>query len=245
MFDCCCCGENDVMPPKKYPAHAEEVDDIKRSLDMLTEEVSVVRQQQKTIMSLVEEVKALRLQNIEKEKWIMSLENRVADLEQYTRMNDIILTGLEIKPRSYARAVATRNEGETSDQDAASVEQQVTAFLHSSRIELDRDNIEACHTLPQRNKMDKPAIIIRFTNRKHKMELLKQGRRLKGTDVYLNEHLTKKNADIASKARLLRRQKKIQSTWTSNCKIFIKTNGTPEQAKVQVIRDLEDLEKYQ
>lgn len=233
------------MPPKKYPARAEEVDDIKRSLDMLTEEVSVVRQQQKTIMSLVEEVKALRLQNIEKDKRIMSLENRVADLEQYTRMNDIILTGLVVKPRSYANAVATLNEGETNEKDATSVEQQVTAFLHSTGIELDRDNIEACHTLPRRNKIDKPAIIIRFTNRKHKIELLKQGRRLRGTNVYLNEHLTKKNADIARMARLLRKQKKLQSTWTANYKIFIKTNGSPEQAKVLVIRDLEELEKYQ
>ncbi|KAI2645669.1 Orotate phosphoribosyltransferase [Labeo rohita] len=207
---------------------------------MLTEEVSGVRQQQKTIMSLVEEVKASRQQNIEKDKWIMLLENRVADLEQYTRMNDIIVTGLEIKPRSYARAVTTLNEGETSEQDDTTVEQQVTAFLHSKGIELDRSNIEACHSLPRRLKMDRPAIIVRFANRKHKTELLKQGRRLKGTDVYLNEHLTKKNADIARQARLLRRQKKIQSTWTTNCKIFIKLNGTPEQAKVLVIRQLEE-----
>jgi len=92
-----------AMPPKKIPPHAEEVDDIKRSLDMLTEEVSVVRQQQIAIMSLVEEVKALRLENSEKEKRIFSLENRVDELEQYTRMNKIIITGLESKPRSYAR----------------------------------------------------------------------------------------------------------------------------------------------
>ncbi len=32
------------MPPKKHYTQAEEVDDIKRSLDMLTEEVSAVRQ---------------------------------------------------------------------------------------------------------------------------------------------------------------------------------------------------------
>ena len=57
---------------------------IKRSLDMLTEEVSVVRQQQITIMSLVEEVKALRLEDSEKEKRIFLLENRVDELEQYT-----------------------------------------------------------------------------------------------------------------------------------------------------------------
>lgn len=45
--------------------------------------------------------------------------------------------------------------------------------------------------------------------------------------------------------RLLRKQKKIQSTWTANCKVFIKLNGPPEVAKVLVIRSMEELEKYQ
>ncbi|KAL0155113.1 hypothetical protein M9458_049376 [Cirrhinus mrigala] len=111
------------MPPKKLHTQAEEVDDIKRSLDMLTEEVSAVRQQ--------------RLQNIEKDKRIMLLENRVVDLEQYTRMNDIMVTGLE--PRSYAPALTTLNEGETNEQDDTSVEQHVTAFLRSKGTELDRE----------------------------------------------------------------------------------------------------------
>lgn len=212
---------------------------------MLTEEVFAVRQQQKTIMSLVEEVKALRLQITEKDKRIMLLENRVADLEQYTRMNDIIVTGLERRPCSYARAVTTQNRKKSSVQDASSVEQQVMAFFCSKGIEVDRENIEACHPLRRRNMREKPTIIIRFANRKHKNELLKQGRWLKGSDVYLNEHLTKKNADIAKMARLLRKKKKIQSTCSSNCKIYIKLNGTPEQAKVLVIRDLEELSKYQ
>ncbi len=62
----------------------EEIEDIKRSLDFLGEEVSAVRLQQKNILDLVEEVKELRLQNLEKEKRIVFLENRVADLVQYT-----------------------------------------------------------------------------------------------------------------------------------------------------------------
>ncbi|KAJ8351141.1 hypothetical protein AAFF_G00146530 [Aldrovandia affinis] len=66
------------------------------------EEVTVVRQQQKMILDLVGEVKALRLLNAEKDKKIAFLEKRVDDLEQYTRMSDIILTGLETKPRTYA-----------------------------------------------------------------------------------------------------------------------------------------------
>ena len=168
-------------------------------------------------MSLVEEVKALRLENSEKEKRIFSLENRVDELEQYTRINNIIITGLETKPRSYARA-ATRMTagGDTSEEDATSVELQVTAFLNSKGIEIDSDNIEACHLLPRRHTTDKLAKIIRFANRKQKTELLKQGRRLKGSDVYMNEHLTKINAEIARKARFLRTAK---NTINMDCKL--------------------------
>ncbi|KAJ8386078.1 hypothetical protein AAFF_G00177670 [Aldrovandia affinis] len=101
----------DIPPPKKNLA-AEELEDIKRSLDFLTEEVSDVKLQQKTILELVGEVKALRIQNTEKDRRLDYLENRVADLEQYTRMNYIIVTGLRIKPRSYAKAVTADHRGE-------------------------------------------------------------------------------------------------------------------------------------
>lgn len=47
-----------------------------------------------------------------------------------------------------------------------------------------------CHIVPWKNIKAKPAIIIWFVNRKHKIELLKQARKLKGTEVHLNEHLT-------------------------------------------------------
>ena len=158
----------------------------------------------------------------------------------------MIVSGLRIKPRSYARAVTVNNEGESGGLDENSTEQQVATFLQSKGIILDCDNIEACHTLPRRNNdNDKPAVILRFVNRKHKTALLKQGRKLKGSNVFLNEHLTKHNADIAKKARLLKKQGKIQNTWTTSCKIFIKLNGTPEDAKVVMIRSIEELDKYE
>lgn len=224
----------------------EDNDDIKKALDFLTEEVSTVRKQQKTIMDLVEEVRALRIQNAEKDKRLAFLESRVQALEQYSRINDVIVTGLRIKPRSYARAVTSNNEGETGELDDNSVERQVAAFLQSKGIKLDCNDIEACHTLPRRNdNNDKPAVILRFVNRKHKTVLLKQGRKLKGTNVFLNEHLTEHNAEIARKARYLKKQGKIQNTWTANCKIFIKLNGSPEESKVMIIRNIEELDKYQ
>lgn len=76
------------------------------------------------------------------------------------------------------------------------------------------------------------------------MELMKQGHLLKGTGVNINDHLTKKNADIAWQSRMLKKAKKIQATWIRNCKIMIKLNGTPEEAKVMEIKDIKELDKY-
>ena len=233
------------MGPKKNLQMEEDVEDIKKSLNFLTEEVTAVRKLQSSILDLVKEVKTLRIQNAEKDKQLADLENKVEELEQYTRINNVIVSGLQVKPRSYARAVTADSEGGHGELDVGSTEQQVAAFLQSKGIHLNCNNIEVCHPLPRRNSSDKPAIIIRFVNRKHKIALLREGRRLKGTDVYLNEHLTKRNAEIAKNARYLKKQKKIQNTWTTNCKIFIKLNGPPEEAKVLVIRDDAELVKYQ
>ncbi len=232
------------MPPKKALT-AEEGDELKKTLEFLAEEISAVKQQQKGLLGLLEEVEALWIQNAEEDRRLVDVENRVADLEQYSRINDDIVIGLRIKPRSYARAVTADNRGEPCEQDDRSAEQQVAAFLHSKGIEVDLNNIEACHPLPRRNDGNTSAIIMRFVNRKHKSALLKQGRKLKGTNVFINEHLTKRNSDIARKARNLKKQGKIQSTWTNNCKVLIKLNRTPEQAKVVVIRNMEDLDRYQ
>ena len=196
---------------------------------ILTEEVHAVRKQQNCIERLVEEVIELGLQNSKKDNRIMLLKNRFGDLEQYSRLNDIIVTGLEPKPCTYARALTTLNGGETSEQDATSVEQQVTVFLHSKGIELDSVNIEACHPLPRRSKTDKHHNSV--CQQEPQNGTAETGKMNEGSDMYMNEILTKKKADIARKARFLGKQKKIQSTWMTNCKICIKLNGTPEQAK--------------
>ncbi|XP_057710084.1 uncharacterized protein LOC130927952 [Corythoichthys intestinalis] len=48
--------------------------------------------QQKSTLNLVEEVKALRIQNAEKDRPLAQLESRMPELEQHTRINDMIVT---------------------------------------------------------------------------------------------------------------------------------------------------------
>ncbi|KAL7388350.1 hypothetical protein ABVT39_012223 [Epinephelus coioides] len=149
-------------------------------------------------------------------------------------MDDVIVSGLNTRHCSYARTATGPDRGSEDDTpgEIHSLEQQVLQFFASKDIDIDRSTISACHTLPRKNNTAKPAIVIRFVNKKVKIDMLRQGKKLRGSDVYINEHLTKRNADIAWQARALRKQNKIQATWTRNCKVWIKLNGTPEEAKV-------------
>ena len=67
---------------------------------------------------------------------------------------------------------------------------------------------------------------------------MKNARKLKGSDVYINEYLTKRNSDLAYKAR---KKGLITSTWTHNCVVMIKTKGaTPDDCKYITINDEKD-----
>ncbi|KAK1897809.1 Laminin-like protein epi-1 [Dissostichus eleginoides] len=121
------------MAPKKSANLPDEVEEIKKSLDFLSAKIKTVAAQQNKIMELMGEIQSLKIQNIEKDKKITFLENRVADLEQYTRMNDLIISGLKTRHRSYARAAvasedtaAGRRGADALEVDRVSLEQQTT-----------------------------------------------------------------------------------------------------------------------
>ena len=82
-------------------------------------------------------------------------------------------------------------------------------------------DVSACHTLngDKKRTFDTPKIIVRFVKRKRKIELLKNSRKLKGTRVYINEHLTHKNNQIAYAAHILKKQGKIYSIWIKDCSV--------------------------
>ncbi|XP_061759531.1 uncharacterized protein LOC133554604 [Nerophis ophidion] len=168
------------------------------------------------------------------------------DMEELKRSNEELRKSVEFMAHQM-EAMTMRSGVQGSvprDQDLDSVERQVVKFLQEKGISLNEENIEACHRFPQKDKSKPATIIMRFANRKFKISLLRQSRMLKGSNVYLNEHLTKNNADIAKRARFLRKEGKIQATWSSNCKVYIKLNGAPEQAQVLMVTSLNDLEKF-
>ncbi|CAJ1067156.1 hypothetical protein DPX16_5388 [Xyrichtys novacula] len=84
-----------------------DMEELKESINMMSSDITNLMKQNTTITWLLTEIKLLKTKNMEQEKKIAFLENRVSDLEQYSRMNDVVVSGLQTKPRSYARAVST------------------------------------------------------------------------------------------------------------------------------------------
>ena len=251
------------MAPRKDSEINKDLNDIKESLNSICKDLNDLKNNRnedkdnvKTLIAKVNDLEHLVKQKNDK---IVQLEDRINDLEQYTRRDNLVISGLKIK-KSYSRAVRngnrtlTRSENKptgiptepSTDEENQSTETQVIDFFHENGIEIENSEISACHMLKVNNQKSVPNIVVRFVNRKSKIRLLKDGKKLRGKKVYLNEHLTKKNEELAWQARTLRKKGKISATWTRNGLIYVKTHGESDlERNVFVIRNISDLMPYQ
>ena len=126
-------------------------------------------------------------------------------------------------------------------------------FLKEKDIELNPDEISAIHPLKARDPKKIPPIVIRLVSRKTKDRLIRNSFKLKNTAkeraeskpmVFINEHLTSKNANIARIARELKKKNKIAGTWTKNGSVFIKREGKNGNTSVQIIKSAEQLDEF-
>lgn len=229
------------------------MEDIKKILASIQLDVGKIATQQMEILQLTKQVNLLQAQVSgykmklkKKDDQIKEMEKRLDDVEQYYRMDDLIISGLKTRHRAYS-SVAAENNADDTTAETETLEVQVIQFFGSKDIHIQRNQISACFTLPRNNKnrSTPPAIIIRLINRKDKIALLQQGFKLKGTGVFVNEHLTRKNGNIAYAARQLKKAKKIKATWSRNGKVYIRSIGaTPEEERAVRVKEMEELNRY-
>ena len=223
----------------------QDFSDLKTNIRQLLKGQS---QMQELINRLVED-------NKRKDEQIEVLSNRVDELEQYTRRDDVLLSGLPTKQKSFAQALkghSSQTGEHTPIEEVESLECQVLSFLKVKGIELHSDEISAIHPLKPKNPKQIPPIVIRLISRKTKERLMKNSFKLKNSEkekeerkpmVFINEHLTTKNANIARMARELKKTNKIAGTWTRNGSVFIKKELQNGNMTVKVIKSVCELEQ--
>ena len=61
---------------------------------------------------------------------------------------------------------------------------------------------------------------------------------LRGTYVYLNDHLSSHNSELVHQARQLKCESKIYSTWTQHCCICMKIHKSGQRIELKTLADL-------
>ena len=97
--------------------------------------------------------------------------------------------------------------------------------------------ITAIHDLPKWKDGTQP-VIVQLLSPDKKSALMRKCALLRGSKVYLNDHLSHTNSELFREARRLTKDNKI--VWTLNCKVFIKSEHAQRLhvVNVQQLRDI-------
>ena len=79
-------------------------------------------------------------------------------------------------------------------------------------VDFDMIEIAAIHDLPRWQDVTQP-IIVQMMSSDRKTELMQRRGQLRGTNIYLNDHLSPNNSELFREARRLKREKKVFVAW--------------------------------
>lgn len=177
------------------------------------------------------EINKLKAENVNIKAENLQLQQRLADLEQYTRSNNLILSNVP-----YSR-----------DESVADIVCKVGALAGTKITHAD---IDCCHRLRKHAKQSEPDIIVKFCRRTSKQALLRNKRSPNltrrelgypdcGTNakIFINEHLTAQNGKLLMAAKTLRNQG-FKFIWHRGGKIFVRMH---ENSPVIWIREASDI----
>lgn len=180
------------------------------------------------LKALRKEIQELTRCNLELKSENVRLNQRVEELEQYTRANN-----LEIK-------------GVPAAGDVSELVKRIGDLVGESITESD---IDICHRVPTPNP-DKKNIVVRFVRRCKRNAVLEKSRKKRITTkdlgfavvdaVYINEHLTRPGKQLLGAAIAKKKQVNWRFVWTTGGKVFARRD---ESAAAVHIRSLSDLDK--
>lgn len=212
----------------KMPFTQSQIQDIKNIIkDTITEILNVGM-----VSDIVEKVlQKVNVENIHKnlathEKVIEDLRkqnnklvNKMESMEQFSRNNNIRIYGV-------------------SENKHENIEDTVKNLIHNKlNLNITSSNIERCHRIGKVTEEKYRAIVVRMTNYKLKMDIIKSRKALKGTGIIIAEDMTHEKHKLLKETV---QQIGKENVWTMDGKIYAKVNN-----KKYLIKDASDLISFQ
>lgn len=202
------------------------------SLDnQLAENTKALKEQNEHNEKLYDLIDSLKTENNQLKKQVKMLEDRIEDMEQYSRSNCVEIQGIPY----------------TAAEDVMSIVKDVGKAMDMT---VSGDMVDVCHRLgPRQNSTDPPGIILKFVRKIDKEEFLRKRRvkrdlstrhigRADDLPIYVNESLSPARRRLHAMARKYKKDNHFKYLWLRNGKMFLrKEDGAP----VKVVTSQEDL----
>lgn len=241
------------MPPKRFAEEFLEALNDQRVVDRL----GSILLPQITILVEAKVMEAItpltgNVNRLLEENKVLSA--KLEEMDRYTRSYNIIINGLDCKDYSQAASsVASSNPDANANQSLTTgpeVSHESTTklvsdfFKETLDINIGPIDISAAHFLPRRRNQgasssatpgrSSSSIIVRFNSKNTRDQVFGARKSLKGSRIYINDHLTMKNNELFARARHLLKENKLAGTWTSNGHDYAKLGTTPDSKPFRV-----------
>lgn len=150
------------------------------------------------------------------------LNRRIEELEQYSRKNNIIISGIPKKEMEREEELMER----------------VKEIAEKLKVKLETHDICALHRLPTRKKTEQPPVIVKLNSIIKKNNLMANAKEQRLRGIYINEHITQQTQILLNGARSLRDDGYIKFAWCKEGKVLIKCS---EEDTTKRIRGMEEL----
>lgn len=202
------------------PIVAEE---IKKSLltDIKTELKGLMGHETE---SLRKEIHSLKATNDKLLEELGSTKLELDELEQYGRRMCLDISGIS---------------GDTGKYDE-NVTDKILSIMSDKGIAISANDIDRCHRRGRPKPNTNRKVIIKFTNSSARQRVY-TGRKELGSDIYVQENLTRLREKLSFEARQLVRTKTFTKTWIAGCKVLA---SLPDESSPIIISSMADIDKF-
>lgn len=203
---------------------------LESRLASMEERISNTEDKIETLSTLPPQIKELQ-------EHVTCLKKENNDRDQFGRLNNVEITGVPLRSGENLRTIFHN-------------------ICTKVGFALDQSDIDCIHrirvfsTEAKQQNLRPPSIIVRFTRRARRDELLAAARARRGIttadagldgpsiNVYLNEHLTPANKLLLKRAREVKSELNYAYVWVKECKIFLRKNDTSRVIRIVSESDL-------
>ena len=108
-------------------------------------------------------------------------------------------------------------------------------------LEIRPDDIVNCHRLQKSTQSIHRPMVIRLASQRVRAEILSERHRLRASNIYINEHLTRSVSEMFKSARKMLQDKLIVEAWTRGGRLYVKIREHDRPSLVNTPADLDRL----